>query len=93
MLVGAHGRAPNALVYPESLRFLAAHALGLVKSSAFRCAGGGGRRGFQSGAYQAGPGAGCGAVPSLIWGSARPLRHPRACTFLNLAATLPDHGH
>jgi len=40
MLVGAHARQPHALVYPDSLRFLAAHALGLIKSTAFR---GGGR--------------------------------------------------
>lgn len=41
MLVGAAGRAPSALVYPEQLRFLAAYALGLIKSSAFRWAVGG----------------------------------------------------
>ncbi|GBF93637.1 COP-II coat subunit, partial [Raphidocelis subcapitata] len=40
LLAGAGARAPNALVYPESMRFLAAHALGLVKCTAFR---GGGR--------------------------------------------------
>lgn len=39
MLVGAHGRQPNALVYPPGLRFLAAHALGLIKSTAFRGSG------------------------------------------------------
>jgi hypothetical protein len=36
MLVGAASRQPNALVYPEQLRFLAAHTLGLMKCSALR---------------------------------------------------------
>jgi hypothetical protein len=57
MLVGAHGRAPNALVYPESMRFLAAHALGLIKSTAFRCG-----RGMGKGAAGRGRGAGARAL-------------------------------
>ena len=40
MLVGAAARQPHALVYPEPLRFLAAHCLGLSRTPAFR---GGGR--------------------------------------------------
>lgn len=42
LLHGAAVRNPGALVYPSSLRYLPAYVLGLVKSTALRCARGGG---------------------------------------------------
>jgi hypothetical protein len=38
LLHGSQLRSPGALIYPSSLRYLAAYVLGLLKSTAFRCA-------------------------------------------------------
>lgn len=38
LLHGAHVRNPGALIYPSTLRYMPAYLLGLVKSTAFRCA-------------------------------------------------------
>jgi hypothetical protein len=38
LLHGAHVRNPGALIYPSTLRYMPAYLLGLLKSTAFRCA-------------------------------------------------------
>jgi hypothetical protein len=93
LLHGAHVRNPGALIYPSTLRYMPSYLLGLVKSTAFRCA----QAGLSVCLFGSPSLCACPSLCPSLWMSCRGTQPPQAavmaCLLLPLACLHHPHTH